>query len=175
MFQPYLPRGGPRAGKNRDYVIGSHLQKTFSLDRKAAATKRMHSNNLEAGMWDEVLLFLSPALSQKWGTLKLICQSVCLSIGYKNFNLAHIFWSINDRALIFGMHDPYYKPFVLVPCGEFDLWPTSRSNLLLGGDHISSNLLVGSIFYAFIVPRWATVALWTSCFNLSILTCMGPM
>ena len=31
-----------------------------------------------------------------------ICPLVCSSVTI-NFNLAHIFWSINDRALIFGM------------------------------------------------------------------------
>ena len=73
------------------------------------------------------------------GTLKLIrpsvSPSVCQSVCHKNFNLAHIFWSINDRALIFGMHDPCDKPFLLIPCGDLDLdlWPTSRSNLLPGG------------------------------------------
>ena len=44
-------------------------------------------------------------------------------------------WSINDRALIFCMHDPCVKPFPLIPCCEFDLdlWPTSRSKFLPGG------------------------------------------
>ena len=80
-----------------------------------------------------------PRLSWKRGTLKLIrpyvSPSVCQSLCHKNFNLAHIFWSINDRALIFGMHDPCDKPFLLIPCGDIDLdlWPTSRSNLLPGG------------------------------------------
>ena len=31
------------------------------------------------------------------------------------------------------MHDPCDKPFLLVPWGDLDLWPTSRSNLLPGG------------------------------------------
>ena len=71
----------------------------------------------------------------KAGTLKLIRPSVCPSVCHKNFNLAHIFWSINDRALIFGRHDPCDKSFLLVPCGylDLDLLPTSRSNLFLGG------------------------------------------
>ena len=50
-------------------------------------------------------------------------SSVCLSVRHKNFNLAHIFWSINDRALIFGMHHPCDKPFLLVPFGDLYLWP----------------------------------------------------
>ena len=74
-----------------------------------------------------------PRLSRKLGTLKLIRLSVCLSVCHKNFNLAHIFWSINDRALIFGMHDPCDKTFQLTSCLDLDLWPTSRSKLLPGG------------------------------------------
>ena len=62
-----------------------------------------------------------PCLLRKWGTLKLIhlslCLSICPSLSHKNFNLPHIFWSINYRALIFGMHDSCDKPFLLVP------WP----------------------------------------------------
>ena len=65
-----------------------------------------------------------------------LCPSVCLSACHKNFNLAHTFWSINDRALIFGMLDPCVKPFQLTTCGDLDLdlWPTSRSKLLPGGE-----------------------------------------
>ena len=61
--------------------------------------------------------------------------SVRLSVCHKNFNLAHIFWSINDRALILGMHDHCDLPYLLVPCSDLDhdLWPISRSNLLPGG------------------------------------------
>ena len=59
-------------------------------------------------------------------------SSVCLSVCHKNFNLAHIFWSINDYALIFGMHDPCDKPFLLIPCGDLDLLHTSRSNMFPG-------------------------------------------
>ena len=62
-------------------------------------------------------------------------SSVRPSVRHKNFNLAHIFWSINDRALIFGMHDPCDRPFQLTPCRDLDLdlWPNSRSNLFPGG------------------------------------------
>ena len=42
-----------------------------------------------------------------------ICLFVHLLVCHRNFNLAHICWSINDRALIFGMHDPCDKPFQL--------------------------------------------------------------
>ena len=73
-------------------------------------------------------ILVVPRLWLKRGILKLIG----LSVRHKNFNLAHIFLSINDGALIFGMHDPCNKPFLLVPCGDLDLWPTSRSILLLG-------------------------------------------
>ena len=45
--------------------------------------------------------------------------------------MAHTFWSIKDRALIFGVHDPCDKPFQVMPCR--DLWPSSRSKLLPGG------------------------------------------
>ena len=71
---------------------------------------------------------MSPALLRKWGTLKLIHPSVRLSVCHKNFYLAHI-WSINNRALIFGMHDPCEKPFQLASCHDLDLLPTSMSNL----------------------------------------------
>ena len=67
-----------------------------------------------------------PSLSWKRGALKLIRPSVCPSVCHKNFNLAHILWSINDRALIFGMHDHYDKPFLLVPCRALDLSPMLR-------------------------------------------------
>ena len=62
-------------------------------------------------------------------------SSVRLSVCHKNFNLAQIFWIINDRALIFGMHEPCDKSFALVLCGELylDLLLNSRSNLLPGG------------------------------------------
>ena len=50
--------------------------------------------------------FLSPAFCKSRGHLNsFVHLSVCLSVCRKNLNLAHIFWSINDRALIFGMHD----------------------------------------------------------------------
>ena len=78
-------------------------------------------------------------------------SSVCLSVCPKNLNLAYIFWSITDRALIFGMHHPCDKSFLLVPCGNLDpdLWSTSRTNLLSGGNHNSSYLLV-----YFMPPDW---------------------
>ena len=54
-----------------------------------------------------------------------VSPSVCLSFGpsvcHINFNLAHIFRSNNDRALIFGMYDPCDKSFLLIPCGDLDL------------------------------------------------------
>ena len=96
-------------------------------------------------MWWLIIFlpFIVPRLSRKWGTLNLIrpsvgpsvCLSASPSVCHKNFNLAHIFWSVYDRALIFGMHDPCDKPFLLIPCGDLylDIWPTSRSNLLPGG------------------------------------------
>ena len=56
--------------------------------------------------------------------------SICLFVCHKNFNLAHTFCSINERALIFGIDVPCDKPFQLASCSNLDLWPTSRSNLL---------------------------------------------
>ena len=77
-----------------------------------------------------------PPLSRKRGDIKShssVCPSVHQSVCHKNFNLAHIFWIIKDRALIFGMHDPCVKPFQVTPCFDLDLWPSSRSKLLPGG------------------------------------------
>ena len=86
-----------------------------------------------------VTIYLSfcPPPFAKAGDIKThlsVCPSIGLSVCHKNFNLAHIFWSIKDRALIFGMHDLCYKSFLLVPCCDLDpeLLPTSRSNLLPG-------------------------------------------
>ena len=59
-----------------------------------------------------------------------VCPSVCLAFHYKRFNLAHIVWSINGRAIIFGMNDPWNMSFQLTPCCDLDLWPTSRSNIV---------------------------------------------
>ena len=77
----------------------------------------------------------------KRGALNLLHRSVRPSFCTKT-NLAHIFWSIYDRTLIFGMYDHCDKSFLLVPCDDLDFWPISRSNLLPGGDHNESNLLV---------------------------------
>ena len=86
------------------------------------------------------LLFLSPAFAKAWGHLISFVRlsvrpSVPPSVCHKNFNLAHIFWSIKDRALIFGMHDPCDKPFQVTPSSDLDLdlWPSSRSKLLPSG------------------------------------------
>ena len=50
--------------------------------------------------------------------------SVCPSVRHNNFNLAHIFWSINDTVMLFGMHDPCYKPFHLTQCRcKIKFWP----------------------------------------------------
>ena len=75
-----------------------------------------------------------PRLSRTRGTLTLIRPSVRPSVWHKNFNLANIFWSIDDRALIFGMHDNCDRPFLFVPCFDLDidLWPIPRYNLLPG-------------------------------------------
>ena len=46
MFWPYLPRGGSRARQNRSWGV-PFFKKTSSSDRKATATNRIHSNDLE--------------------------------------------------------------------------------------------------------------------------------
>ena len=61
------------------------------------------------------------AVFVKVGHIKLVRLSIRPSVCLKNFNLAHIFWSINDRALIFSMHDPYDKSFLLVLCSDLDV------------------------------------------------------
>ena len=82
-------------------------------------------------------IYLSPAFRESGGhSNSFVRPSVSPSFRLsQNFNLTDIFWSINDRALIFGMHDPCDKSSLLVPCGDLDLdfLPTSRSNLLPGG------------------------------------------
>ena len=72
---------------------------------------------------DEVLQYVLMALVWWWKlslafcenadikTHSSVCPSGCLSVRHQNFNLAYIFWSINDRVLIFGMLDPCDKPF----------------------------------------------------------------
>ena len=49
---------------------------------------------------------------------------------------------INDRALIFGMHDPCDKPFHLAPCCDFDLDLLQGQSCCRAGDHNYLNLLV---------------------------------
>ena len=94
-------------------------------------------DTLETG--SDILSQLSLSLPfAKAGDIKShssVRQSIRLSVCHKNFNLTHIFWGINhfnDRTLIFGMHDPCDKSFLLVhvPWSDLDLWPTLRSNLL---------------------------------------------
>ena len=48
MFRPYPPGGGSRVKQKKLGMGGPLLQKTSSSDRKATATNRMHSNDLEA-------------------------------------------------------------------------------------------------------------------------------
>ena len=91
------------------------------------------------------LMVIVPHLSRKRETLKLVRlsvhQSVCPS---QKVNLAHIFWSINDRALIFGMHDPYDKPIHFAPCRDLDIHLEflQGQSYCWAGDHHSPNLLV---------------------------------
>ena len=65
------------------------------------------------------LNFLSPAFRKSEGIKTPL--SVCPSVHHKNLNLVHIFWSVHDGAMIFGMHDPCDKPFQLAPCRDLDL------------------------------------------------------
>ena len=70
--------------------------------------------------------YFAPALLRK-----PICPSVywfvCPSLCRKNFNIAHIFWSIKDTCitLMFGMNDPWKKSFQFAPsrdlCFDLDL------------------------------------------------------
>ena len=102
------------------------------------------------------IFYFCPTPFAKAGHIKThssVCPSLCLSVRYKNFNLAHIFLSINDRALIFGMHDPCDKPFQLAPCSDLDLDTELRQgqSCCKAGDHNSPNLLV-YIYTYFIGP-----------------------
>ena len=55
---------------------------------------------------------------------------VCLSISHKTLTWT-IYWSIDDRAFIFGTHMiPCDKTFPMVKCFELDLWPTSISSIV---------------------------------------------
>ena len=77
--------------------------------------------------------FIVPRFRESAGTLNLIRLSVSPSVCHKNFNLGHNFCTITGRALIFHMCVLCDKTFLMVPCRDLDgdLWPTSRSNLLL--------------------------------------------
>ena len=153
---------------------------------------KSQTNNTVLGLLNLLLilindgtLLLSPAFRESGGTLKLIrpsvSPSVCQSLCHKNFNLAHIFWSINDRALIFGMHDPCDKPFLLILCGDLDLdlWPTSRSNLFPGGGTtilricLFSLIITGNrkniiVEYLFSLLLWFTTS-WSKCVSVSLV------
>ena len=136
IFQSYMWRHRCTGGLKWELYLrsGSYRHRHFVGFFNVPVLHRHETNLFMRWFWHR------KRLSQKLGTLKLIRQSVCQSVSqpvcHKNFNLANIFWSINDRALIFGMHDPSDKPFLLIPCGDLDLdlWPTSRSNMLPGGE-----------------------------------------
>ena len=53
------------------------------------------------------------------------------SLCHKNFNLGHIFFSIDSKPFVFGMHFPCDKTFQTVIWWDFDLWPSGRSNFLI--------------------------------------------
>ena len=65
-----------------------------------------------------VHLCVCPSLQYSWLLLASLVFFEYLSLFIVPHVLAnvgdfktHIFWNINDRAMIFGMHDPYDKPF----------------------------------------------------------------
>ena len=142
------------------------LQRTPS-EWNVAATNWMHSNYLQAFGSTHDSRLLSPAFRESVGTLNLIrpsvplsvcpsvCLSVCLSVCHKNFNLAHIFWSINDKALIFGMilvTSPFHWYHAVTLTLTFDL--LQGQICCRAGDHNSSNLLVCIDFWVKSAQRW---------------------
>ena len=50
------------------------------------------------------------------------CDSVCLWLCGKNFNLGHNFWTVKDRDSIFGIHTQLINPFQMTP-RSMTLWP----------------------------------------------------
>ena len=46
---------------------------------------------------------------------ELVTFTVTFDLLLKNFNIDHNFFILKDRALIFGMCDPYDKTFPTVP------------------------------------------------------------
>ena len=88
MFWPYLPRGESRARQNRS-PGGPLLQKASSSDRKATATNRIHSNDLEACVmkcccfWFHSVVMIWYQIFDSWihrGTLEIVIQEVLWSI-----------------------------------------------------------------------------------------------
>ena len=89
------------------------LREHGALPRIVHLLIRAHQDTQRVGA--NCLLFV-PRLSQKRGTLNLIRLSVTKILN----------WLISSEVLmmehlIFGMHDPCDKPFLLVPCGDLDL------------------------------------------------------
>ena len=131
--------------------VGKVQKKEISLFAKEGDFTRNHSTIIILSINIQILVkilktirysvLIVPRFCESVGTLNLIRLSVRPSVPtsvrpsvcHKNFNLAHIFWSIKDRALIFGMHDPCDKPFQVMPSRDLDLEPSSRSKLLPSG------------------------------------------
>ena len=115
--------------KFKSFFLNVWSKKVCMITRKKSHSKYLKQKELSS--------FLSPPFAKAVDIKTYL--SVCLSIWHKNFNLAHIFWSINGRALIFGIHYPCDKPFLLVPCSDFDL--LQGQFCCWAGEHKSWNLL----------------------------------
>ena len=77
--------------------------------------------NMNGTILENFIIIIVLRTLEKAGDIKTL-SSVCPSVCHKIFYLAHIIRSVNDRALIFGMHDPCDKPFPLAPLTlTFDL------------------------------------------------------
>ena len=144
---PWQRKEVPEVGVACLFFSSIHKWMQFFSQSKRATHNKLNYFKI-ASLWRAIALYsltykylFCPPPFAKAGGIKSqssvrpsLRPSVPLSVT-KNFNLAHIFWSINDRALIFGMHIPCDWPFQLTPCSDLDLdlWHISRSNLLPGG------------------------------------------
>ena len=56
------------------------------------------------------------------------CFLPCLFVGLlDNFNIGHKFWTLSDRAFIFGKGIPLIQK-ILTSYLDFHLWPTLKKN-----------------------------------------------
>ena len=142
------------------------LLKTVTRRHKAAVNMEKVKKNILCRLqvrWKEVNWILAfhsiigwlivPRALAKAGDIKTH-SSVPPSVCHKNFNLAHIFLSINGRALILGMHDPCDKPFQLAPCCDLVIYSYVNSvsqwnasiytHLLSGNLQMAEDIFSGS-------------------------------